>query len=318
MGNPFAADGIWLKTVLHTHSTESDGELAPEHLVGAYEAAGYDVMALTDHWKVTTVPSRKDLLVIPGAELAVDPPAPGRYAEILAVGIDDIPEDPGGDRRYWEPIDNYLFKTFPDYPSAAAEIARQGGVSYVCHPYWSGLAPEWVLGAEGATGIEVWNWTAERDTGRGDSSYVWDLALEAGRPFSGIAGEDVHYPATDIGGAWNMVRAVDRTREAVIEALRNGNSYFSTGPTIRDLRQDGDTLEIATSPALSIVLRSSLERGWGVRADHFGRQDESARILERADDGSVVRASFRPDGDVPYTRFQVVNAQGRSAWTNPV
>ena len=41
---------MWLRCALHAHTTNSDGELAPELLVRHYEWAGYDVLAITDHW----------------------------------------------------------------------------------------------------------------------------------------------------------------------------------------------------------------------------------------------------------------------------
>src|SRR5688500_16273631 len=94
--NPFESEGIWLKTALHTHTIESDGDLSPEAHVRHHEWMGFDVVAITDHWTLTTRPSTDRILVIQGAELAADPIAKGRYTEILAIGIDDIPEDPGG------------------------------------------------------------------------------------------------------------------------------------------------------------------------------------------------------------------------------
>jgi hypothetical protein len=316
--NPFVTDGVWLKAALHSHTSQSDGDLAPPAHAAHYEWAGFDVLAITDHWKITRVPATEHLLLVPGAELAVDPIAQGRYSEIIAIGIETLPEDPGGDRRYWEPIDNYEFRTFPDYSAAAAFITGQGGMAYLAHPYWSSLTPEIVLGSEGVGGLEVFNSGCQRDGGRGDSSYLWDLALEAGRPLFGIATDDAHYPLFEIGDAWTMVRAAERSSEAVVAALRAGLSYASTGPVLHDVRRDGDLVEVRSSPCLSIVLQSRFEQGRAVRADHRGRQ-EHARILERADDGLIVRARFDIAGeDVPYVRLVATDAQGRAAWTNPI
>jgi len=316
--NPFRADGEWLKTALHTHTTGSDGELSPEAHVAHHEWKGYDVCAITDHWTLTRVPSTKRLLVITGAELAVDPPAKGRYTEILAIGIDEIPHDPGGDREFWEPIDNYLFKTFPDLSTAGAYIAEQGGASFIAHPYWSGLLPEVVLRAEHVDGLELFNSSAERETGRGDSSYVWDLALGAGRPLTAIATDDCHYPGFDIGDAWTMVRAFERTEEAVVESLRRGSFYATSGPIIRGVERDGAAVEVRCSPARAVVFRSRWELGWGVVAGHRGRE-EGLEILERDDRGLIVRALFEgTDHELPYLRLEVTDARGRKAWTNPI
>src|ERR1700693_6589441 len=61
--------GVWLRCALHAHTTNSDGELAPEMLVRHYEWAGYDVLAITDHWVRTEERSTRKLLVIPSTEL---------------------------------------------------------------------------------------------------------------------------------------------------------------------------------------------------------------------------------------------------------
>ena len=63
--NPFGMAGSWLKCALHTHSTESDGDLPPQALARQYAAAGFDVLAITDHWRLTRVPSVPSLLMPP-------------------------------------------------------------------------------------------------------------------------------------------------------------------------------------------------------------------------------------------------------------
>ena len=40
-----------LKMGLHTHTTLSDGVKTPEEVLEMYAGAGYDVLAITDHWK---------------------------------------------------------------------------------------------------------------------------------------------------------------------------------------------------------------------------------------------------------------------------
>ena len=55
--NPFESDGEWLKGNLHTHTTLSDGRLSPQERVTAYEARGYDFLALTDHYRLAEIES---------------------------------------------------------------------------------------------------------------------------------------------------------------------------------------------------------------------------------------------------------------------
>jgi hypothetical protein len=317
-GFPFDREGVWLRAALHTHTARSDGELEPEAHVRHHEWKGFDVCVITDHWTLTKEPSTEHCLVITGAELASDPgPGMDNDIEILAIGIEDIPEDPGGNRDGWGPVDAYEYKTFPSLRSAAASIGAQGGVPFIAHPYWSGMTLETILEAEGVVCLDVWNASSERENARGDSSYVWDLALERGTTLWGFATDDCHYPGFDIGDAWTMVRAAERSQEAVLEALRRGHTYASNGPRILEVARDGDAVEVRCSPARAVTLMSWREHGWSVRADHRGLQDRS-RILERDDRGAVVRERFAPPGGLPYRRLVVEDERGRRAWSNPL
>jgi len=47
---PFARKGRFWRGNLHTHSTRSDGRLPPEAVADFYRNAGYDFLALTDHF----------------------------------------------------------------------------------------------------------------------------------------------------------------------------------------------------------------------------------------------------------------------------
>jgi hypothetical protein len=317
-GNPFDVDGMWLKSAFHTHTARSDGELDPAAHVRHHEWMGFDVVAITDHWTLTHEPSTDHILVITGAELAADPHGEALTdSEILAIGISDIPEDPGGDRAKWGPIDAYTYKTFPDLSAAARCIADQGGVSFIAHPYWSGMPLETLMAVEGAHGIELFNSSAQRENARGDSSYVWDLCLDRGKRFWAFGTDDCHYPGFDIGDAWTMVRAAERTEAAVLEALRQGHTYASAGPQIRDITVDGTELEVRCSPARAVVMASRYETGWAVLAGARNRMEE-ARVLERDDRGLIVRARFSPSIELAHRRVVIEDEAGRKAWSNPI
>ena len=317
-GNPFDVDGMWLKSAFHTHTARSDGELDPAAHVRHHEWMGFDVVAITDHWTLTHEPSTDHILVITGAELAADPYGEALAdSEILAIGISDIPEDPGGNRAKWGPIDAYTYKTFPDLSAAARCIADQGGVSFIAHPYWSGMPLETLMAVEGAHGIELFNSSAHRENARGDSSYVWDLCLDRGKRFWAFGTDDCHYPGFDIGDAWTMVRAAERSEGAVLEALRQGHTYASAGPQIRDITVDGSELEVRCSPARAVVMASRYETGWAVMAGGRNRMEE-ARVLERDERGLVVRARFSPSIELPHRRVVIEDETGRKAWSNPI
>ena len=83
--------GIWLRCALHAHTTESDGELAPDLLARHYERAGYDVLAVTDHWKRTDAHAER-ILVLPSVELNCVLPG-ARDGHVLGFGVRCEPPD---------------------------------------------------------------------------------------------------------------------------------------------------------------------------------------------------------------------------------
>ncbi|HXH98423.1 MAG TPA: PHP domain-containing protein, partial [Gaiellaceae bacterium] len=86
----FGGDGIWLRCQLHAHTTSSDGEAEPAALCAHYAEAGFDVLAITDHWHVTDC-EHEGLVVIPSSELSSAAPTPSGEAEALALGVAELP-----------------------------------------------------------------------------------------------------------------------------------------------------------------------------------------------------------------------------------
>ncbi len=300
--NPFHDAGLWLRCALHAHTTNSDGELSPELLVRHYEWAGYDVLAITDHWVRTAEPSTKKLLVIPSTELNANAPTREQDAHVLALGLAVDPVLPEND--------------FAPLQDVVDWILANGGLPFLAHTYWSGLRTEQWSDTKGLLGIEVWNSGCELELGRGDSSIHWDEALEHGRHFSALATDDSHHPGYDSGFAWTWVRAAEKTQEAVLDALRAGKFYGSTGPTIHDVEVDDHTVVVRCSPAESVTLYSGRWRGARANAGRLGYPNNS-EILERNDDGLITAARLQRhyDGGL-YGRVEVLDAHGKKAWTN--
>jgi predicted metal-dependent phosphoesterase TrpH len=133
-----------LLSELHAHTTFSDGELTPAELVDLYGAAGFDVLAITDHVcradhlccgaRSVSAPDHGrylavveaeaerarrvyGLLVIPGLELTYEDEDPRRSAHALAVGL-----------RSWVGVDGGV--------DSALETARAAGAALIAaHPY---------------------------------------------------------------------------------------------------------------------------------------------------------------------------------------
>ncbi len=297
------SDEPWLRCALHAHTTNSDGELAPDLLVRHYEWAGYDVLAITDHWVRTDERSTKKLLVIPSIELNAWCGGPEHDSHVLAFGVEADPVVPENE---FEPLQDVV-----DW------INEHGGVAYLAHTYWSGLRTDQWEACEGLVGIEVWNAGCELEVGRGDSALHWDEALERGRVFHALATDDSHHPGYDSGFAWTWVRARDRTREAVLDALRGGMFYGSTGPAIHDVTVSDGDVTVRCSPAASVTLFTGRSRGARANAGRLGYPN-GAEVLERNDDGLITSVRLERPWRQPYGRIEVCDAAGRRAWTNPL
>ncbi len=300
---PFDTDAPWLRCALHAHTTASDGDLPPEALVAHYERAGYDVLVVTDHWKVTGPPSTSRTLVLPGVELNCVLPG-ARDGHVLGFGVvaaeDELRELAGG---------------YPDLAETGEWIERHGGVAYLAHPYWTGVVPGTLELPESVVGIEVYNAGCELEIGRGLSSVHWDELLGAGRLCPALATDDSHHPGFDSGFAWTWLRA-ERTPDGVLAALRAGALYGSTGPALYHLRRDGDVIEVRCSPAQQVTLVASKSIGASVNAGRLGYR-HAGEILEQDDRGLVTLAALTVPPGALHARIEVTDGKGRRAWSGP-
>jgi hypothetical protein len=301
--SPFSGDGEWLRCALHAHTTNSDGELSPERLALHYDRAGYDVLCITDHWVRTELRRQVGrILTIPGAELNATVGDDGRDSHVLALGLANEPLEPRA--------------TFPSLPETVAWIEANGGLPFLAHPYWSGVRTADFVDCPGLLGVEVFNAGCELEIGRGLSATHWDEALEASRPLLGLATDDSHLPGFDSGFASVWVRAGERSAEAVLDALRRGRFYSSTGPTIDAVELEDEAVTVRCSPAESVALVSMRMFGAKVNAGRMGYTCRGRIVAEQ--DGRIVEARLERWPSLPYGRVEVKDAAGNTAWTNPL
>jgi hypothetical protein len=287
--NPFQAPGRWYRANLHAHTTNSDGTLSPAEAAEFYRRAGYDLLAITDHWKVSDLESdRSDFLLLPGVELHGGRAAQGDYYHILALNVRRLRKMERPEQAQAQDLVN---------------LAREsGGEAVVAHPYWSGLMASDIVGLEGCLAVEVYNATCDLAIMRGYSMVQWDDLLTLGHDLGGIAVDDGHRGALDQGFGWTMIRAEELTVESVMSALRRGLYYSSAGPELKDIRVGDGTVRVATSPVKSIGLVSRPAMG--------------ARLF--APEGQeLTSAEFRLPR-TRYARLQVVDRDGKMAWSNPL
>jgi hypothetical protein len=301
MNSPWSASGDWLRAALHTHTTNSDGELTPRSLARHYKRAGYDVVALTDHWHRSEAPSSPALVVLPGVELNCVLPG-DRDGHVLGIGVDRSPSELEGERR--------------DLAATAEWIAGAGGVAYLAHPYWTGVRPGDLELPPTVTGIEVFNAGCELEVGRGLSSVHWDELLDDGRICPALVTDDSHHPGFDSDRAWTWLRA-ERTAESILDALRAGRYYGSTGPVIHDVELGDDALVVRCSPASSVTLLMGRTSGTAVHAGRLGYR-HGGDVLELSPDDWIVATRLDLPSTARFARLEVVDPTGRRAWTNPL
>jgi hypothetical protein len=246
-------------------------------------------------------PGTKNLLVVPSTELNAEAPDQANDAHVLAFGLETDPVLPEGN--------------FAPLQEVVDWIADNGGVPYLAHTYWSGLRTEQWWDTRGLYGLEVWNTGCELELGRGDSALHWDEALEHGRPLFALATDDSHHPGYDSGFAWTWVRA-EKTQEAILEALRTGSFYGSTGPTIHSVEVGDGEVVVRCTPAQSVTLYAGRWRGARANAYRLGYPNYS-EILERNDDELISAVRLQKPYDPLYGRIEVCDKRGRKAWTNP-
>jgi hypothetical protein len=302
--DPWLATGTWLRSALHAHTTGSDGELSPEALARHYERAGFDVLAITDHWRRSEAASTETLLVLPSVELNCILPG-GRDGHVLAFGVDAEQADLTA-----------LGGEYADLARTADWIEEYGGVAYLAHPYWTGVVPGTLELPSNVAGIEVFNAGCELEVGRGLAGVHWDELLESGRLCPAIATDDSHHPGFDSGHAWTWLRVEERSPNAVLAALASGTFYSSSGPVLRDVRRAGEVVEVRCSPCRSVTLVSGKSLGAAVNAGRMGYR-HGGRVLAEADDGLIVEARLELPAGARHARIEVVDALGRKAWANP-
>lgn len=294
---PFDKPGRFYKGNLHTHSTASDGRLTPEEVCGVYREAGYDFMALTDHFLMPyqypltdTRPYRTEgFTTLLGAELHAGSTELGHLWHILAVGL---------------PLDFAPPTEDEDGPGITRRALDAGAYVAVAHPAWYGITEVDVLSlGDEVHAIEVYNGTSADHNDKAWGWDVFDLLTMRGHRYTTCATDDAHFQPhrADVGLGWVMVKADALTPEALLEALKAGHYYSSTGPSIYDVQiTPGDKVVVRCSPAARVFI---VGHGWN-----------AASVS-----GNGIMAAELDLGPFksPFGRVIVRDAQGRVAWTNP-
>ncbi|MBN1391311.1 MAG: right-handed parallel beta-helix repeat-containing protein [Sedimentisphaerales bacterium] len=286
--------GNWLQGCIHWHSTNSDGQNSLEEMTAAYrDCGGDDWTCVADHDYISNVNqySTGNFLGINGVEATAFGP------HVVGLGM-------SGTGWY-----------FPGYglQGHINNIIAGGGLPIVAHPNWSDASGhldilDLMMNMTGCKHIEVYNNLCEYFWGKGNSEWLWDQLLSAGKVIYGTAGDDAH-SITGAGYTYNVVGARELTVSNIKAAIRKGDGYFcycpsqwASGINITDYNvtgtRAGDSVRIQTN-------------AYGT----FFFIGNGGRIL-RISNGN--QASYRFCGDEGYVRTKVTNCSRDITWTQPV
>ncbi len=224
----------WQKGALHLHSTNSDGSNTPREVIEDYERLGFDFIGFTDHNTVQpkdVFDVETNMVVINGCEYR----GAKWKGEIGVIGCSD-------DLVYQK-------QTVQEYFNHARE--SNGFITYN-HPNWNfnhWSSYEMFL-YKGPHALEIFNGVGDELGGDPVSTNSWDQVLTAGKTLWGIATDDAHHHEHRNNG-WVMVNS-DKKQENIIEALKAGKFYSSTGVTIDSIKLDGRILKVSSKDARTI------------------------------------------------------------------
>ena len=293
-----------LKVGLHTHTTLSDGRKTPEEAAAIYRAAGYDALAITDHWKYHPGGEIGGLTILSGCEYNVC----GISGEsgimetyhIVGVGMTREPEFPTDlmQTGAMNVKDGFIREMVRILVRA---IRAAGGLAVLAHPAWSINTPEQIIDCWDFDATEIYN--SVSDFGESDRPYsgiIVDQLAAGGWYLPLLATDDTHHYGGDENRGFVLVEAVAVEEMGMVEALRQGCFYASQGPEVHLERMDTDTVRVVCTPAVKIVLDTNLP--WAV-----GHAIRGEGLTEH---------TYRIDPRETFIRAEVTDACGRVAYSN--
>lgn len=297
----------WYKGNTHTHTINSDGDSTPAAAVTWYREHGYNFLFLTDHEYINNVEALNavygkpgSFIVLSGQEVTDGYDKKAFHSNSLGANALVMPNRlSGGVETLQKNID---------------DIVKAGGVAQVNHPnfLWSLTADELVK-LRNYSLLEIHNGhplvNNQGGGGVASAEQMWDSVLTSGKLVFGIADDDVHTfkrfddpAAARPGQGWIYVRAPSLDLAAIVNALKKGDFYASTGVELADYQAGPKQMVVTVKP-----------HQWSkYRIQFIGR---GGRILSESD---TTPATYSIKGDEGYVRARILESNGKKAWTQPV
>lgn len=273
------------KINLHTHTRRSDGYVSAWVAAREYREAGYDAIAITDHWCVGMGESLAGLPILSGCEynFGLDPSAEGVY-HILSLFHEKDPEV-----RKTDSIQTCIDK-----------ILAADGIPVLAHPAWSLNDTSEVLKLRGIEFTEIYNTVSgKHSSNRPYSGDFVDLMACKGKRLGLFASDDTHYYDGDQTVAAIMVKADSPSPADLKKAILAGDFYATTGPEVHVKVEDG-VVDVRCSPCTEVNVFTNA--AWARGRHTVGMGLTHVRIpVSRID---------------KFVRVEVTDNDGRTAYTN--
>lgn len=288
-----------LKLGLHTHTTISDGHKTPEEAAAIYKEAGYDAIALTDHWIYGAGGEIGGLSILSGCEYNVtgvdEWTGVNEIYHIVGVGMT---RDPLVPTDYQSEQDGRV----RDRVRHVVRLIREaGGLAILAHPAWSLNTPEQILNCGDFDATEIYN--SVSDWGMSDRPYsgiIVDQIASYGMLLPLLATDDTHYYDGDQCRGAVMVEADAVEELGPVEALRQGRFYATQSPEVHLERVSATQVKLTCSPAVKIAFLSNSV--WSA-----GRMVRGENLTE---------AVYEIQRHETYVRAEVTDACGRVGYSN--
>ena len=276
----------YYKGNLHTHTTNSDGRMAPDDVLELYKSKGYDFIALTDHFCYNPSAFTDNMLIISGVEYDTRGSGSDNVYHIVGLGMK---KDPGLQPKKCEP--DILIDT----------IHNEGGLAVLAHPAWSMNKPnEAQVKCKNADMIEIYNTVSGAPFSiNPDSGYFCDICALDGfiKPITAV--DDSHFYKGDQCVSYIMVRAGELSEKAILESIVRGDFYATQGPELH-YEVTGDTITVNCSPVDMIVFKSN--------ENYVG---DRYVIGE-----NVTSAVYKMKPGEKWIRIELTDNTGKRAWSN--
>lgn len=285
------------KVGLHIHTTRSDGNVSPEEALERYKKAGYDAVALTDHWVYNGFGEANGMTILSGGEYNVG----GNIASkgvfhILGIGMESAPNVIHPDHAKDDMYENNL-----QYANDVIKaINEKNGYAVLAHPAWSLNTVEQIKQLSGIAATEIYNTVSEHGmSNRPYSGAIVDMLAMNDIIYPLIAVDDAHYYNGDECVAYIMVEAENNAAEVILENIKAGKFYSTQGPEVHIERKEDGSVRVVCSPCDKIIFMS--DSVW-----------DQERVLEG--DG-IQEGVYHPSGET-FIRAEVVDREGRTGWSN--